>query len=213
MKCRSRLDLRIGLSALTASFLAMTTKSSGASSSCLNDSRARRRKRFLSTARAATRLEIARPSRARETSLSLASTVKNRSEDRSAPAKTRANSSPAVSRCARVNAVLEAPTQRPFRLWTASGAELGPPLRAPLVEHLAPAARCHAGTKPMLALAANLARLKSSLHKLLARDGKALAKTNRCAGRSEPATLRPRSVGVNQKAASRCLWISAGASY
>jgi hypothetical protein len=65
----------------------------------------------------------------------------------------------------------------------------------------------------MGALAAHVAWLKRSLHKLLARNGKARAKTIRCAARKEPETLRPVVMAVNSSVVLQRLWISAVGSY
>lgn len=176
----------------------MTTKSSAARSSWRNDSRARRFSRFLSTALFAARLEIVKPRRASDPAFGAASTVKKRSAERSALAKTLANSAELARRRLRGKGAL--PERTPGR----PGGELRlrtkplAPFRAPIVEDLAAPTGGHAGAKAVRALAAYVARLECSFHGAVNRCERSV-KTSGCEAGSEPGTVRFESAGVNTR--------------
>lgn len=174
----------------------MTTKSSAARSSCRKDSRARRLRRFLSMALFAARREIVKPRRASVPAFGVASTVKNRSAERSALAKTRANSDELARRRLRGKAALpERKPDRPGNLLRLRTKPLAP-FRAPIVEYLAAPASGHAGSKSVRALATYVARLECSFH---GRDDRSerSAKTSRCEAGGEPRTVRGSDSSVN----------------
>ena len=162
---RSRLRLSSALSAPTAAGRAMTTKSQSICVDVRNASRAMRFRRFRSTARFATRFEMASPKRARPNSLRRASIVKYRSEDRIAPAKTRSKSLPVTSRWStgkRLSST-KCPTTSGAvaeRLRTEASASFG----STSIEHLATTAGSHARTKSMRSFAFQSTRLKCSFH-------------------------------------------------
>jgi hypothetical protein len=92
-----------------------------------------------------------------------ASTVKKRSDERTGSANTRPNSREARRRLVGGN---PADVGTKLRRTSRSGSETGSPFCAAALEHVAAAPRGHAGAEPVGALAAQIARLKGSLHAL-----------------------------------------------
>jgi len=148
-RCRSRLFRRVRRSSRAAPGLANTTKSmAGAEGPCRKASRAIRFSRFRSTARRAALREIASPRRGWFLSFRRASTVKNRSEDRSARDITRPKSVDLVRRCRGLNE-----KARVSRGFTRSGTQPGAAFGAAAVQYLATTTRRHTGAKPVRAVA------------------------------------------------------------